>query len=52
VAASVFERFRLATYREAGYKPYVIAAVILLSKLADPVGVLRKLLRTAARRAH
>ena len=52
VAASVFERFRLATYREAGYKPYVIAAVIFLSKLADPVGTLRKLLRTAARRAH
>jgi hypothetical protein len=51
VAASVFERFRPATYREAGYKPYVIAAMIALSKLEDPVSTLHKLLRTAARRA-
>jgi ornithine carbamoyltransferase len=51
VAAAVFERFRLATYREAGYKPYVIAAMVALSKLEDPVGSLHKLLRTAARRA-
>jgi knotted carbamoyltransferase YgeW len=51
VAAAVFERFRLATYREAGYKPYVIAAMVALSKLEDPVGTLHKLLRTAARRA-
>ena len=51
VAASVFERFRLATYREAGYKPYLIAAMIALSKLEDPAGTLRKLLRTAVRRA-
>jgi knotted carbamoyltransferase YgeW len=51
VAAAVFERFRLATYREAGYKPYVIAAMIALSKLEDPVSSLHKLLRTAARRA-
>lgn len=51
VAATVFERFRLATYREAGYKPYVIAAMVALSKLEDPVGSLHKLLRTAARRA-
>ena len=51
VAAAVFERFRPATYREAGYKPYVIAAMIALSKLEDPVGTLHKLLRTAPRRA-
>jgi len=51
VAATVFERFRLATYREAGYKPYVIAAMVALSKLEDPVGILHKLLRTASRRA-
>jgi knotted carbamoyltransferase YgeW len=45
VAASVFERFRLATYREAGYKPYVIAAMMLLSQVAEPAAVLRALLR-------
>jgi knotted carbamoyltransferase YgeW len=51
VEASVFERFRLATYREAGYKPYVIAAMIALSKLEEPVSTLHRLLRTAPRRA-
>ncbi len=41
VAASVFERYRLATYREASYKPFVIAAMILLARLDDPLGALR-----------
>jgi knotted carbamoyltransferase YgeW len=51
VAASVFERFRLATYREAGYKPYVIAAIMLLSKVPKPAAVLRALLRRGLPRA-
>ncbi len=41
VAASVFERYRLATYREAGHKPFVIAAMILLTRFADPAGMLK-----------
>jgi ornithine carbamoyltransferase len=40
VEASVFERYRLATYREAGHKPFVIAAMILLTRLADPASAL------------
>ncbi len=32
VAADVFERYRLATYREASHKPFVIAAMILLAR--------------------
>jgi knotted carbamoyltransferase YgeW len=40
VAASVFERHRLATYREAGHKPYVIAAMILLARFREPAGAL------------
>jgi ornithine carbamoyltransferase len=51
VEASVFERFRAATYRQAGYKPYITAAILALGKLEDPVGTLHKLLRTAPRRA-
>jgi knotted carbamoyltransferase YgeW len=47
VEASVFERFRLETYREAGYKPYVIAAMIFLAKVRDPVQRLREILRRA-----
>jgi knotted carbamoyltransferase YgeW len=52
VAASVFERFRLATYREAGYKPYVIAAMMLLAKVERPAEALGGLLRRSERRLH
>jgi ornithine carbamoyltransferase len=45
VSAPVFERFRLATYRQAGYKPYVIAAVMLLSKVKNPTAVFSRLLQ-------
>jgi len=37
VAKSVFERYRLHTYQEAGFKPFVIAAMIFCSKVADPI---------------
>lgn len=37
VAASVFDRYRTPLYQEAGYKPYIIAAMIFLSKVKDPV---------------
>jgi ornithine carbamoyltransferase len=37
VDADVFERYRLRTYHEAGGKPFVIAAMILLQQLANPV---------------
>lgn len=37
VAASVFERYRELLYKEAGYKPYIIAAMMFLSKVKDPV---------------
>ncbi len=40
VAASVFERYRLATYHEASHKPYVIAAMILLGRFGRPDEVL------------
>jgi knotted carbamoyltransferase YgeW len=47
VAASVFERYRLATYREAEHKPYVIAAMILLTRLSDPAKVLMEKLESS-----
>jgi ornithine carbamoyltransferase len=43
VAADVFEQHRLATYHEASQKPFVIAAMILLSRVRDPVATLRAL---------
>jgi knotted carbamoyltransferase YgeW len=53
VSAAVFERYRLDTYREAGHKPFVIAAMILATRFADPAGVLRHCLeRNQPRRAR
>lgn len=43
VAASVFERYRDALYKEASFKPYVIAAMMFLAKVKDPQAVLRRL---------
>lgn len=45
VAASVFDRYRIQTYKEAGYKPYMIAAMILTSKFKDIHGLLDKLVK-------
>jgi ornithine carbamoyltransferase len=43
VAASVFDRYRNPLYKEASYKPYVIAAMIFLSKFENPQEILKKL---------
>jgi len=43
VSKGVFEKYRLATYREASFKPFVIAAMILMARLKDPVARLRKM---------
>lgn len=43
VADSVFERYRLDTYREASWKPYIIAAMIVNSQFEDAAKVLEKL---------
>jgi len=49
VSKSVFEKHRLATYREASYKPFVIAAMILMARFKDPVAVLKRLTSAAAK---
>ncbi|MGM9538006.1 MAG: knotted carbamoyltransferase YgeW [Candidatus Onthomonas sp.] len=43
VDASVFDRYRDPLYKQASYKPYVIAAMILLAKFEDPAAILQKL---------
>jgi ornithine carbamoyltransferase len=50
VADSVFERFRLQTYRQAGYKPYIIAAMMFLGKVENPSAVLSNILKSRKRR--
>jgi len=47
VEESVFERYRIATYKEASWKPYIIAAMILARKYARPGDVLAQMLREA-----
>ena len=44
VSQGVFEKYRIATYKEAGWKPYIIAAMILSRRYADPARVLGQLL--------
>nr|WP_211253963.1 knotted carbamoyltransferase YgeW [Pelobacter seleniigenes] len=44
VAASVFDRYRVPLYKEASYKPYIIAAMIFLSKFNNPADKLLSLL--------
>jgi knotted carbamoyltransferase YgeW len=51
VAAGVFERYRIPTYIQAGFKPYVIAAVMLTSRFEDPAKLLRAIEQRASRRA-
>jgi knotted carbamoyltransferase YgeW len=50
VEASVFDRYRVEQYKEASYKPYIIAAMIFLSKVRNPADVLQKLLEQGKNR--
>ena len=47
VAESVFDRYRVPLYKQAGNKPYIIAAMIFLSKVKDPGAVLAGLIDRA-----
>jgi knotted carbamoyltransferase YgeW len=40
VAASVFERYRIPLYKQAGFKPYIIAAMMLTNRFEFPEKVL------------
>jgi knotted carbamoyltransferase YgeW len=44
VAASVFDRYREATYHEAEHKLYAIAAMILLTRSEKPAAIFERLL--------
>jgi hypothetical protein len=36
VSAEVFEEYRIPTYHEAAYKPFVISALMFLERIQDP----------------
>ena len=50
VDASVFDRYLVPLYKEASYKPYIIAAMIFLSKFKEPGAKLTELLNDARKR--
>ena len=53
VDADVFEASRLETYQEAGYKPYIIAAMMVCNRFPDPAALFKKLIeRNRPRVSH
>ncbi|HUW93161.1 MAG TPA: knotted carbamoyltransferase YgeW [Bacteroidales bacterium] len=51
VSAAAFERYRIKTYREAGFKPYIIAAMMLTNRFENPGEVLKGILNRKRQRA-
>lgn len=47
VSAEVFEQYRIPTYNEASYKPFVISALMFLTRLSDPAAKLEQIVRRA-----
>ena len=37
----MFDRYRIDTYKEAGWKPYIIASMIMNRRFEDIAGVLK-----------
>ena len=52
VAASVFEKYRADTYVQAGFKPFIIAAMILANRFENPQATLEHLMRRGTERIH
>ena len=50
VEATVFDRYRDPLYKEASFKPYIIAAMIFLAKCKDAQGTLKALEERAQKR--
>ena len=50
VAASVFDRYRVPLYKQAGFKPYIIAAMMLTNRFENPAVVLKHLLENNNKR--
>ena len=50
VAATVFDRYRDPLYKQASFKPYIIAAMIFLAKVKDPAAMLKQLEKNGVER--
>lgn len=51
VSAEVFEQYRIPTYHEASYKPFVISALMFLERFADPAEKLAEIV-SRGRKLH
>jgi knotted carbamoyltransferase YgeW len=47
VSAEVFEQYRIPTYHEASYKPFVISALMFLMRIKDPAAKLEAIVQRA-----
>ena len=47
VSAEVFEQYRIPTYHEASYKPFVISALMFLTRVQDPGAKLETIISQA-----
>ena len=47
MSEGVFEKYRIATYKEASWKPYIIAAMIVARKFSAPGAALEGLIKEA-----
>jgi knotted carbamoyltransferase YgeW len=47
VSAEVFEQYRIPTYHEASYKPFVISALMFLTRLQNPGEKLKQIVERA-----
>ncbi len=52
VDGTVFDRYRIPLYKEAGFKPYIIASMIFMQKVKNPVETLTKLAEEGKARLH
>ena len=50
VDGDVFEKYRIPTYLEAGYKPYIIAAMMFTNRFENPSAVLQSILERNRKR--
>jgi len=50
VNADVFEKYRIKTYKEAGFKPYIIAAMMFTNKFEHPAKALKEIFERGTKR--
>lgn len=50
VSAEVFEKYRIGTYKEAGYKPFIIAAMMAACTKKNPAKVIEALYQAGLKR--